>query len=108
MGMRPQDMRKLMQHAQQMQEQLAAAQDELASATFEGSAGGGVVKATVTGSNEVVSVEIDPSVIDPDDPEMLGDLVVAAVNQAMKTAADAAEQSLGGLTGGLDLGGLLG
>ena len=72
------------------------------------SAGGGVVKATVTGSNEIVSVEIDPSVIDPEDPEMLGDLVVAAVNQAIKNAADAAQQSLGGLAGGLDLGGLLG
>jgi DNA-binding YbaB/EbfC family protein len=106
--MKPQDMRKLMQQAQQMQEQLTAAQDELASATFEGSAGGGVVKATVTGSNEIVSVEIDPSVIDPEDAEMLGDLVVAAVNQAIKNAADAAQQSLGGLTGGLDLGGLLG
>jgi len=108
MGMRPQDMRKLMQQAQQMQEQLAAAQEDLAAATFEGSAGGGVVKATVTGSNEVLSVEIDPAVIDPDDPEILGDLVVAAINQAMKTAADAAQQSLGGLTGGLDLGGLFG
>ena len=101
-------MRKLMQQAQQMQEELAAAQDQLASATFEGSAGGGVVKATVTGSNEIVSVAIDPSVIDPDDAEMLEDLVVAAVNQAIKNAADAAQQSLGGLTGGLDLGGLLG
>ena len=108
MGIRPQDMRKLMEQAQQMQEQLTAAQDELASATFEGSSGGGVVKATVTGSNEIVSVEIDPSVIDPEDAEMLGDLVVAAVNQAIKNAADAAQQSLGGLTGGLDLGGLLG
>lgn len=108
MGMKPQDMRKLMQQAQQMQEQLTAAQDELASATFEGSAGGGVVKATVTGSNEILTVEIDPSVIDPDDAEMLGDLVVAAVNQAIKNASDAAQQSLGGLTGGLDLGGLLG
>jgi hypothetical protein len=101
-------MRKLMQQAQQMQEELATAQDQLASATFEGSAGGGVVKATVTGSNEIVSVAIDPSVIDPDDAEMLEDLVVAAVNQAIKNAADAAQQSLGGLTGGLDLGGLLG
>ena len=101
-------MRKLMQQAQQRQEELAAAQDQLASATFEGSAGGGVVKATVTGSNEIVSVAIDPSVIDPDDAEMLEDLVVAAVNQAIKNAADAAQQSLGGLTGGLDLGGLLG
>ena len=108
MGMRPQDMRKLMEQAQQMQEELAAAQDQLATATFEGSAGGGVVKATVTGSNEIVSVEIDPSVIDPDDAEMLEDLVVAAVNQAIKNAADAAQQSLGGLAGGLDLGGLLG
>jgi DNA-binding YbaB/EbfC family protein len=108
MGMRPQDMRKLMEQAQQMQQQLADAQNQLAAETFEGTAGGGVVKAVVTGSSELVSVDIDRSVIDPDDPEMLGDLVVAAVNQAMKLATDAAQQRLGGLTGGLDLGGLLG
>jgi nucleoid-associated protein EbfC len=102
------DMRQLMQQAQKMQEQLAAAQQELASRTFEGSAGGGVVTATVSGSQELLSVTIDPSVVDPEDVEMLQDLVVAAVGQALKSAAEAAGDQLGGLTGGLDLGGLLG
>ncbi len=108
MGMRPQDLRKLMEQAQQMQQRLASAQEELADRRFEGTAGGGVVKATVTGSGELVSVEIATEVIDPEDPEMLGDLIVAAVNQAVRTAQSAAEDELGGLTGGLDLGGLLG
>lgn len=102
------DMRQLMKQAQKMQEQLAAAQEELASRTFEGTAGGGVVSATVSGAQELLSVTIDPSVVDPDDVEMLQDLVVAAVNQAMKAAAEAAGTQLGGLTGGMDLGGLLG
>ncbi len=100
------DMRQLMQQAQKMQEELMAAQNELAEQTFEGSAGGGVVKATVKGSNEVIAVEISPEVIDPEDAELLGDLVVAAINAAMGEAAKAAEQSMGGLAGGL--GGLLG
>lgn len=100
------DMRQLMQQAQKMQEELMAAQNELAEQTFEGSAGGGVVTATVKGSNEVIAVEISPEVIDPEDPELLGDLVVAAINAAMGEAAKAAEQSMGGLAGGL--GGLLG
>lgn len=91
-----------------MQEQLAKAQEELASQTFEASVGGGVVKAVVSGSQELVSIAIDPSVVDPDDIEMLQDLVVAAVNQANREAAGAAGDSLGGLTGGLDLGGLFG
>lgn len=102
------DMRQLMKQAQKMQEQLAAAQEELAAQTFEGTAGGGVVTATVSGSQELQSVTIDPSVVDPDDIEMLQDLVVAAVNQAMRNAAEAAGDQLGGLTGGMDLGGLLG
>lgn len=102
------DMNQLMRQAQKMQEQLAAAQEELASRTFQGTAGGGVVTATVSGAQELVDVSIDPSVVDPEDTEMLQDLVVAAVNQAMKSAADAAGDQLGGLTGGMDLGGLLG
>ena len=100
------DMRQLMKQAQKMQEELMAAQAELSDKTFEGSAGGGVVTAMVRGSNELVSVEISPEVIDPDDPELLGDLVVAAVNAAMGEAARVAEESMGGLAGGL--GGLLG
>ncbi len=102
------DMRQLMKQAQKMQEQLAAAQEELAARRFEGSAGGGVVTAVVSGAQELLEVTIDPSVVDPDDVEMLQDLIVAAVNQAMKTAAEAAGDQLGGLTGGLDLGGLFG
>ena len=91
-----------------MQEQLQSAQAELAERQFEGTSGGGVVKATVKGSGEVLAVDIDPSVIDPDDAEMLGDLVVAAINAALSNVSDVAAEQMGGLTGGLDLGGLLG
>ena len=102
------DMRQIMQQAQQMQEQLAKAQAELAERNFEGSAGGGMVTAVVSGSQELVEVKISPDVVDPDDVEMLEDLVVAAVRQAMEAALEAANSQLGGLTGGLDMGGLLG
>ena len=81
---------------------LVEAQNELSTKEFEGSAGGAVV----TGGGEVVSMTIDPSVIDPTDAEMLGDLVVAPVNQATKAATDAASDQMGSLTGGMDLGGL--
>lgn len=102
------DLNKLMQQAAQMQEQLVAAQNEMASQRFEGTAGGGVVKAVVTGDGKLLALDIDPSVIDPEDPEMLVDLIIAAVNQATKTAQDASADQMGDLTGGLDLGGLLG
>lgn len=101
-------MRQLMAQAQKMQQQLAEAQQELATKTFEGTAGGGMVTATVTGAQELVAISISPEVIDPEDVEMLEDLVVAAVRQAFEAAATAASDQLGGLTGGLDLGGLLG
>jgi len=91
-----------------MQEELAKAQSELAQKRFEGSAGGGMVKAIVTGGPELVEVQISPEVVDPDDIEMLEDLVVAAVRQAMEAAVEAANSQLGGLTGGFDMGGLLG
>ena len=100
------DMHQLMKQAQQMQEQLTKTQAELAERRFEGSAGGGMVKAVVTGGSELVEIEISPDVVDPDDIEMLQDLVVAAVPQAMDEAAKATSDELGGLTGGL--GGLLG
>ena len=102
------DLNKLMQQAAQMQEQLMAAQTDLAGQEFEGTAGGGVVTAVMTGDGKLQSIKLDPSVIDPSDPEMLGDLVVAAVNQAAKAIADASEAQMGDVTGGLDLGGLLG
>lgn len=91
-----------------MQEQLANAQAELAEREFQGSAGGGVVTATVKGSGEVLAVNIDPSVIDPEDPEMLGDLVVASINSALAAVSAVAAEQMGDLTGGLDLGGMLG
>lgn len=102
------DMRQLMAQAQQMQQQMLAAQQELAAKTYEGTAGGGVVTAVVKGSGELVSVTFDPDVLDPDDPEMAGDLVVAAVNQALAAMTADAERSMGGLAGGMDLGGMLG
>ena len=104
----PKDMRQLMQQAQQMQEQMVAAQAALADKTYEGTSGGGVVKATIKGSGELLSVDVDPGVLDPEDAEMVGDLVVAAVNQAFAAMSADAQSSMGGVTGGLDLGGMLG
>ncbi|MCB1246973.1 MAG: YbaB/EbfC family nucleoid-associated protein [Acidimicrobiia bacterium] len=108
MGRMPKDMRQLMQQAQQMQQQMAAAQQALATKTYQGTAGGGVVTATVRGSGELVSVDFDPSVLDPDDADLVGDLVVAAVNQALIAMQADAEAAMGGAAGGLDLGGMLG
>ena len=108
MSKMPKDMRQLMQQAQQMQAQIESAQEELAGKEYEGTSGGGVVKAVVRGSGELVSIDFDPSVLDPDDSEMAGDLVVAAVNQALAAVAEDAAASMGGLSGGADLGGLLG
>jgi hypothetical protein len=104
----PKDMRQLMQQAQKMQQEMQQAQADLADRTYEATSGGGVVKAVVKGTGDLVSVEFDPSVLDPDDPELVGDLVVAAVNAALKSASEDAGAAMGGLTGGLDLGGLLG
>lgn len=102
------EINQLVAQAQKMQEKLAAAQKALANRTFEGSAGGGMVVATVTGAQELVDISISPEVVDPDDVEMLQDLVVAAVRGALEAASTAASDEMGGLTGGLDLGGLLG
>jgi nucleoid-associated protein EbfC len=95
------DMGAILQQAQKMQEGLAKAQEELANATVEGSAGGGLVKVQMTGASDITSVEIDPSVIDPDDAETLQDLVVAAVRDAATKAADLTQEKMGGLTGGM-------
>ena len=100
------DMRQILEQAQKMQEELAKAQAELSERRFEGSAGGGLVTAVVTGGPELVELTIAPEVVDPDDVAMLEDLVVAAVRQAMDAAVKAAGDEIGGLTGGL--GGLLG
>jgi DNA-binding YbaB/EbfC family protein len=91
---------------QQMMQELGRIQGELAAATVEGTAGGGVVRATVTGKQELVTVAIDPSAVDPSDVEMLQDLVVAAVNDALRASRDLAEQKMAAVTGGLKLPGL--
>lgn len=102
---RPPDISQLLQQAQQMQEQMMATQAELSTRQYEGSSGGGVVKVIVVDSR-VKSVSVDPGVIDPSDPEMLADLILVAVNQALQAAATDASQEIGGVTGGLDLGDL--
>lgn len=94
-------MQNLMKQAQQMQQQLAQAQAELASAEVEGSSGGGLVRVTVSGSGELNSIVIDPSVVDPGDVETLQDLVVAAVRDANRAATELAQQAMAPLTGGL-------
>jgi DNA-binding YbaB/EbfC family protein len=99
-------MANLQRMAQQMQQEMLRVQAELESATVDGSAGGGVVSATVTGKQELVSVTIDPSVVDPDDVEMLQDLVVAAINDALRASRALAEQKLSAVTGGLRLPGM--
>lgn len=95
------DMRQIMKQAQEMQSQLLKAQADLAERRFEGSAGGGMVTAVVTGGPELVEVKISPEVVDPDEVEMLEDLVLAAVRQAIDAAVEAANSELGGLAGGL-------
>ena len=99
-------MNKLMQQAQQMQTQMAQAQEQLAHETVEASAGGGLVTVKATGTGEITEIKIDPKAIDPDDPEMLEDVVLAAVNEALRSAQNLAQSKLGGLAGGLGLPGL--
>jgi DNA-binding YbaB/EbfC family protein len=95
-------MGNLQRMAQQMQQEMLRIQTELEAATVDGSAGGGVVSATVTGKQELVSITIDPSAVDPEDVEMLQDMVVAAVNEAVRSAQELAESKLGGLGGDFD------
>lgn len=92
--------------AQQMQADMARVDRELQELTVEGSAGGGAVKAVVTGKQDLISVTIDPGVVDPDDVEMLQDLVLAAVREALEQAKATAEQKLGRVTGGLRIPGM--
>jgi DNA-binding YbaB/EbfC family protein len=91
---------------QKTQADMAAAQEALAQATVEGSAGGGMVKVVVSGAGEVQSVRIAPEVVDPDDVEMLEDLVVAAVGEGLRRAQELQAERMGSVTGGLDVGGL--
>lgn len=96
-------MANLQRMAQQMQQEMARIQAELEVAEVEGSAGGGVVRATVTGKQELLGIVIDPSAVDPADVEMLQDLVVAAVNDALRSSRELAESKMAAVTGGLRL-----
>jgi DNA-binding YbaB/EbfC family protein len=94
---------KMMKQVQKMQEQMAKAQEELAQETVEASAGGGMVTVVVSGDLEVREVRIERDAVDPDDVEMLQDLVMVAVNEALRSAQDLAQKKLGGATQGIDL-----
>ncbi|MBI3014341.1 MAG: YbaB/EbfC family nucleoid-associated protein [Candidatus Tectomicrobia bacterium] len=98
----------LMKQAQKMQEQVAQLQKELANRTIEATAGGGMVKVVANGNQQVVSVKIDPTVVDPAEIEMLEDLVVAAVNEALRKAQEMTAEEVSKLTGGLKIPGLFG
>jgi DNA-binding YbaB/EbfC family protein len=95
------NMQQLMKQAQKMQEQLEAAQAELAAATVTGTAGGGLVTATLTGNGELTAITIDPKAVDPDDVETLQDLIVAAVRDAHEAVGRLANEKMGPMTGGL-------
>jgi DNA-binding YbaB/EbfC family protein len=96
-----------MKMIQQMQTRLESLQRELAETEVEGTAGGGVVKARVTGAREFRGISIDPSAVDPDDVDVLEDLVTAAIQDAMQRANSLAEEKMGALTGGLKIPGLM-
>ena len=98
--------RNMLQQAQQMQKRLAQVQDEIANSVTEASAGGGAVVATVTGGNSLTNIKIDPEVVDPEDMEMLQDLVMAAINEAMESAHEQAAKKMAEITGGLNIPGL--
>ena len=96
----------MMKQAQKMQQELLRMQQEQETMTYTASAGGGMVTASVNGKHELVNLEIKPEAVDPDDVEMLQDMVIAAVNEAMRTADAEAANNMSKITGGLNLGGL--
>ena len=96
----------MIKQAQKMQADMLKMQEELELQEYSASAGGGAVKATVSGKHELLSLEISPDAVDPDDVDLLSDMIVAAVNEAMRSAEKAANDNMSKLTGGLNLGGL--
>jgi len=100
------DMNKMMQQVQQLQAQMAQAQEELKNETVEASAGGGMGTVKATGDLQITEINIAPEAIDPDDPELLSDMVLAAVNEALRSAQALAQSKLGGMAGLGDLGGM--
>lgn len=102
------DLSKLMQQAQQMQTGMQQKQAQLVSKIVEGSAGGGKVKVRANGAGEVLEIKIAPAVVDPDDVDFLEELVLSGVQDAIKKATDLTASEMESITGGLDLGGMLG
>ena len=100
------DMQKMLKQAKKMQQQLADVQDGLKDVVVEATAGGGMVKATMSGAGVLQSITIDPQALDPEDVELLQDMIVAAVNEASSNASDVANQRMGAITGGLNIPGL--
>ena len=97
---------QMMKQAQKMQQEMLRMQEEMESKTYTAAAGGGMVKAEVNGKNEIVALQINPEAVDPDDVEMLQDMVIAAVNEAMRAAETDKANQMSRMTGGLNLGGL--
>jgi len=103
-GGMPQRQMDMMKQAQKMQQDMVRMQEELEAQTYEATAGGGMVRAVVSGKKELTSLTIDPEAVDPDDVEMLQDMVVAAVNEALRASEAAASETMGKLTGGMNFG----
>ena len=100
------NMQQLARQAQKLQQQMTKMQEELEEREYEATSGGGVVTAKVNGKKELVALTIKPEAVDPDDVEMLQDTVMAAINEALRTATETSEREMGKLTGGMNLGGL--
>ncbi len=98
--------RKMIKQAQQLQKRMEQMQEEMETLTVEGSAGGGAVTAVVTGKMNVLSITIDPDVVDPDDVELLQDMVLAAVNDGLRKAEETVSKQMASITGGLNIPGL--
>lgn len=105
-GMGGGNMNQMIKQAQKMQEQMLKMQEEMESKTYDATVGGGAVKVVVDGKRNLTDVTISPEVVDPDDVEMLQDLIVAAVNEAMRKAEEDSTSQLGSITGGLNIPGL--
>lgn len=101
------DMKQMMRQAQKMQKELNKAQEEIATMSFEATAGGGMVTAIASGDMAITSLTIDPDAVDPEDVEMLQDMVVAAVNEALRGVSELSNQRMSAVTGGMNIPGLM-
>ena len=100
-------MKNMMQQAQKLQSKMLKAQDELARKTVEGSAGGGMVKVVATGKQQIMSIELEKEIVDPEDIEMLQDLIVAAANDALNKSQEMVTEQMSSITGGINIPGLM-